>query len=84
MFYILHFSIITNENQQNAQMIYIFSVCSTYMFGLCLTIYTQHFNFNFNYQHTTRCLDCEEYIYKQLHFERMHKSLYYLLYNSAL
>ena len=41
------------------------------------------FNFNFNYQHTTRCLDCGEYIYKQLHLARMHISLYYLLCNSA-
>jgi hypothetical protein len=31
--------IITNENQQNAQIINIyFSICSTYMFRLCLTI----------------------------------------------
>ena len=30
--------IITNQNQQNAQMIYIFSICSTYMFRSCLTI----------------------------------------------
>jgi hypothetical protein len=29
---------ITNENQQNAQIIYIFSICSTYMFRSCLTI----------------------------------------------
>ena len=28
----------TNENQQNAQIIYIFSICSTYMFRSCLTI----------------------------------------------
>jgi hypothetical protein len=40
-------------------------------------IYTQLFNFNFNYQHTTRCFDCGEYIYKQLHHGRMHTSLYY-------
>jgi hypothetical protein len=40
MFYTVHSSIITNENQQNAQMIYIyfFSICSTYMFRSCLTI----------------------------------------------
>ena len=30
-----------------------------------LNIYTQLFNFNFNYQHTTRLLDFGEYIYKQ-------------------
>jgi hypothetical protein len=42
-----------------------------------LNIYTQLFNFNFNYQHTTRCLDYAEYIYKQLHLVRMHMSLYY-------
>jgi hypothetical protein len=30
--------IITNENQQNAQMVYIFSICRTYMFRSCLTI----------------------------------------------
>ena len=29
---------IANENQQNAQMLYIFSICSTYMFRSCLTI----------------------------------------------
>ena len=33
--------------------------------------------FNFNYQHTTRCLDCAKYIYKQLYLVRMHISLYY-------
>jgi hypothetical protein len=48
-----------------------------------LNIYTQLFNFNFNYQHTTRCLDSEEFVYKQLHLVRMHTSLYYLLCNSA-
>ena len=51
-----------------------------------LNIYTQIFdlfNFNFNYQHATRCLDCGEYIYKQLHLGRIHISLYYLLCNSA-
>jgi hypothetical protein len=48
-----------------------------------LNIYTQLFNFNFNYQHTIRCLDCGEYIYKQLHLVRMHTSLYYSLCNSA-
>jgi hypothetical protein len=31
-------NMITDENQQNAQMIYIFSICSTYMFRSCLTI----------------------------------------------
>jgi hypothetical protein len=30
--------IITNVNQKNAQMIHIFSICSTYMFRSCLTI----------------------------------------------
>jgi hypothetical protein len=47
-----------------------------------LNIYTQLFNLfnsNFNYQHTTRCLDCGEYVYKQLHLGRMH----YVLCNSA-
>jgi hypothetical protein len=34
-----------------------------------LNIYTQLFNFNINYQYTTRCLDCGEYIYKQLHLK---------------
>ena len=29
---------VAHENQQNAQMIYIFSICSTYMFRSCLTI----------------------------------------------
>jgi hypothetical protein len=29
---------IADENQQNAQLIYIFSICSTYMFRSCLTI----------------------------------------------
>ena len=48
-----------------------------------LNIYAKRFNFNFNYQHTTQCLDCGEYIYKQLHFGRMHISLFYLLCNSA-
>jgi hypothetical protein len=38
MFYTVHCSIIANENQQNAQMIHIFSICSTYMFQSCLTI----------------------------------------------
>ena len=38
MFYTVHCSIIANEHQQNAQMIYIFSVRSTYMFQSCLTI----------------------------------------------
>jgi hypothetical protein len=38
MFYTVHCSIIANENQQNAQMLYIFSICSTYMFRSCLTI----------------------------------------------
>ena len=38
MFHIVHCSIIANENKQNAQMIYIFSICSTYMFRSCLTI----------------------------------------------
>jgi hypothetical protein len=33
---ILHFFIY--ENQQNSQMIYIFSICSTYIFRSCLTI----------------------------------------------
>ena len=42
-----------------------------------LNVYTELFNFNFNYQHTTRCLDCREYIYKQLHLGQMHTSLYY-------
>jgi hypothetical protein len=46
-----------------------------------LNIYSQLFNFNFNYQHTTRCLDCGEYIYKQLHLGRMYTLLYYLLCN---
>jgi hypothetical protein len=46
-------------------------------------IYTERFNFNFNYQHTTRCLDCGEYIYDQSDLVRMHTSLYYLLCNSA-
>ena len=52
----MHCSIITNENQQNAQMIYILSSCSTYMRGRpphsahastqdILNIYTQLFNF---------------------------------------
>jgi hypothetical protein len=36
--YTVHCSIITNENHQNAQMIYIFSICTTYMFRSCLTI----------------------------------------------
>jgi hypothetical protein len=56
----------------------------------CTHLYTGHFkhlnklfNFNFNYQHTTRCLECGEYIYKQLFLVRMHISLYYLLCNSA-
>jgi hypothetical protein len=31
-------NLITNESQQNAQMIYIFSIRSTYMFRSCLTI----------------------------------------------
>ena len=33
---------ITNENQQNAQMINIFSICSTYIFWSCLTIISMH------------------------------------------
>jgi hypothetical protein len=37
-FYTVHCSIIANENQQNAQIILIFSVCSTYLFQSCLTI----------------------------------------------
>ena len=37
MFCTVH-CIICNENQLNAQMIYIFSICSTYMFRSCLTI----------------------------------------------
>ena len=107
------------------QIIYIFSICNTYMFRSCFTIfrvrshrasnttyvhsskvyhpqsslysttqctqdilsiYTQLFNlfnFNFNCQHITRCWDCGEYIYKQLHLGRMHILLYYLLCNSA-
>jgi hypothetical protein len=48
-----------------------------------LDIYTELFKFNFNYQHITRCLDCGEYIYKQLYLVRMHTSLYYLPCNSA-
>jgi hypothetical protein len=43
----------------------------------------ENINFSFNYQHTTPCLDCGEYIYKQLHLGRIHTSLYYLLCNSA-
>ena len=46
-----------------------------------LNIYTQLFNFN--YQDTTRCLDCGKYIYKQLHLGQMHTFLYYVLCNSA-
>jgi hypothetical protein len=38
---------------------------------------SQLFNFNFNYQHTARCLYCGEYIYKQLHLVRMHTLLNY-------
>ena len=38
MFYSMHCSTIAHENQQNAQIIYIFSVCSTFMFRSCLTI----------------------------------------------
>jgi hypothetical protein len=38
MFYTVHCSIITDENQQNAQIIYIFSIRSTYMFQSCLTV----------------------------------------------
>ena len=38
MFYTVRCSIIANENQQNAQKIYIFSICRTYMFRSCLTI----------------------------------------------
>jgi hypothetical protein len=38
MSYTVHCSIIANENQQNAQMIYILSICSTYMFRSCLAI----------------------------------------------
>jgi hypothetical protein len=37
MFYTVNSSIITNEGQQNAQMIYIFSIYCTYIFGLVLT-----------------------------------------------
>jgi hypothetical protein len=33
MFYTVRCSIIANENQQNTQMIYIFSICSTYIFA---------------------------------------------------
>ena len=56
-----------------------FTQCTQDILNIC----TQLFNFNFNYQHTTQCLDCGEYIYKQLHLGRMHTSLYYLLCNSA-
>jgi hypothetical protein len=38
MLYILYCSITTNEKEQNAQMIYFFSICSTDMFRSCLTI----------------------------------------------
>ena len=38
MFYTVHCNIIINENQQNAQMIYIFSIYCTYMFWPLLTI----------------------------------------------
>ena len=47
-----------------------------------LNVCTQVFNpfkFNFNYQHATRCLDCTEYIYRQLHLGQMHMSLYYFV-----
>ena len=44
MFYTVHCSINVNRNQQNAQMIYICSICSTYVFWLCLNTYTQLFN----------------------------------------
>ena len=39
MFFTVHCGTIANENQQNAQMIYIFSICSTYMFRSCLTMF---------------------------------------------
>jgi hypothetical protein len=39
MFYTAHCNTVFNDNQENAQMIYIFSVCSTYMFRSCLTIF---------------------------------------------
>ena len=38
MFCTMYYSIIANENQQNAQVIHIFSICNTYMFRSCLTI----------------------------------------------
>jgi hypothetical protein len=38
----MHCSKTANENQQNAQMIYIFSICSTYMFWSCSTIIRVH------------------------------------------
>jgi hypothetical protein len=44
--------------------------------------YTELFNFNFDYQQTTRCLDCGKYIHEQLHLGRMH-TMYYLLCNST-
>jgi hypothetical protein len=99
MFYTVHCSIIANENQQNAQMIYtrwfkydrdklwlvytqivpvifeppcIFSICSTYMLWL-----------NFNRQHTTQCLNCGNYVYKELYLGWMHILLYYVLSNIA-
>jgi hypothetical protein len=98
MFLTVYCSVITNKNQQNVQMTYIFSMCRTYMFRSffwpssgcavraptrpphsartrtqdILNTYTELFNFNFNYQYTTQCLDCGEYIYKQLRLGRMH------------
>ena len=38
MFYTMLCIIITNENQKIVQIIYIFSICCTYMFRSCLTI----------------------------------------------
>ena len=85
---------IANENQQNAQMIYIFSICSTYMSLLDHhTVHTLvHRTFSVS-RHSfltliliiniTRWLDCGEYIYKQLRCGWMHTSLYYLLLNST-
>ena len=37
MFHTVHCSIIPNENQQNAQIIYISSICNTYKFRSLLT-----------------------------------------------
>ena len=42
----------TNENQQNAQIIYIFSICSTYMFRSCLTIIRVRY---YRVSNTTMC-----------------------------